>query len=39
MKTDEMKDLDAIVTDAVAQYIEKPRSEEHPAELVQIPPR
>jgi NitT/TauT family transport system substrate-binding protein len=40
MQTDEMKDLDGIVTDAVKlKYIDKPLTKEQLAELIQIPPR
>ena len=40
MQTDEMKDLDGIVADAVKlKYIDKPLSKEQLAELIQIPPR
>ena len=40
MQTDEMKDLDGIVADAVKlKYIDKPLTREQLAELIQIPPR
>ena len=40
MQTDEMKDLDGIVRDAVKlKYIDKPLTKEQLAELIQIPPR
>ena len=40
MQTDEMKDLDGIVRDAVKlKYIEKPLTKEQLADLIQIPPR
>ena len=40
MQTDEMKDLDGIVRDAVKlKYIEKPLTKQQLAELIQIPPR
>ena len=40
MQTDEMKDLDGIVRDAVKlKYIDRPLTKEQLAELVQIPPR
>jgi NitT/TauT family transport system substrate-binding protein len=40
MQTDEMKDLDGIVRDAVKlKYIERPLTKEQLAELIQIPPR
>jgi NitT/TauT family transport system substrate-binding protein len=40
MQTDEMKDLDGIVRDAVKlKYIDKPLTREQLADLIQIPPR
>jgi NitT/TauT family transport system substrate-binding protein len=40
MQTDEMKDLDGTVRDAVKlKYIERPLTKEQLAELIQIPPR
>jgi NitT/TauT family transport system substrate-binding protein len=40
MQTDEMKDMDGIVRDAVKlKFLEKPLTKEEIAEFVQIPPR
>jgi NitT/TauT family transport system substrate-binding protein len=40
MQTDEMKDMDGIVRDAVKlKFLDKPLTKEEIAEFVQIPPR
>ena len=40
MQTDEMKDLDGIVRDAVKlKYIDRPLTREQLADFIQIPPR
>jgi len=40
MQTDEMKDMDGIIRDAIKlKFLEKPLTKEQIAEFIQIPPR